>query len=216
MHRCLLAIGVVVGTLPLCSGCGSSKKPDVSLTRVSVTTSSEAKQRLARGKLTTPAATAEIPFTVELPGGWSWQDGRAEKFVTSSVSIYVSFTATDVPPDERAQSPHDAVMEQVAKLADERTLNDSVTGGRLAVRDRRIIKVDEKDAVWDVVAFQPAEDDLPTRLEARCYIRLGDKAFTIECARIDVRSTRTAVAFDESQAEFLKISQSFRVDQSAH
>ena len=85
---------------------------------------------------------------------------------------------------------------------------------KFALRDRRIIQVGENDAVWDVVAFQVEGEAQPTRLEARCHLKLGHQEFTIDGSHIDSRPARTPADFDESQAEFLKISQSFRLDRS--
>ena len=88
------------------------------------------------------------------------------------------------------------------------------TPAHIASTSFRIIQVGENDAVWDVLAFQADGEDQPKRLEARCYLKLGEKRFTIEGSHIDTRSTRTTADFDTSQAEFLKISQSFRIGHS--
>jgi hypothetical protein len=214
MHRSLVLFAVAVATIQPCCGCGSSKKPPES--RVEVTTVSAPRPpspKLVHGKANVVGATGEeIPFTLELPPGWTWSDGQAEKVVGTAQTIILSLTATDLPDDEKAEWPSSAARRRLVELPDEKMLNDLASGGKVTIRDRRIIQVGNNDAVWDVVAFQAEEDDQPMRLEARCYLKLGDKTFTLEGSHIDTRDGRTATDFDISQAQFLKISQSFRAD----
>jgi len=156
----------------------------------------------------------EIPFTLELPPGWTWSDGQAERIISASQTVVLALTASELPDDEKAERPAAAARRRLVELPDEKMLNDLASGGKVTIRDRRIIQVGNSDAVWDVVAFQADEETQPMRLEARCHLKLGDQEFTIEGSHIDTRSDRTAAAFDASQAEFLKISQSFRLDRS--
>ena len=216
MHRCLQLSLVAVIAIQFCCGCGSSTKP--SAANVAITTVSATKPpgpNRVHGKANVVGvADGEIPFTLELPPGWTWSDGQAEKIISAPLTIVLSLTASELPDDEKAERPAAAARRRLLELADEKMLNDLATGGKVTIRDRRIIQVGNSDAVWDVVAFQADEETQPMRLEARCYLKLGEKEFTIQGSHIDTRSDRTTADFDASQAEFLKISQSFRVDRS--
>ncbi len=213
MHRSLVLSAAAVVTIQVCCGCSSRAKPPE--TQIAVTPVSAAKPpgpKLVHGKATAGRDGAEIPFTLELPPGWTWSDGQAEKVISASQTIVLSLTARELPDDEKAERPAAAARRRLAELPDDKMLNDLAAGGKVTIRDRRIIELRNTDAVWDVVAFQADEHNQPMRLEARCHLKLADKAFTIEGSHTDTRENRTAADFDASQAEFLKISQSFRIE----
>src|SRR5205823_1636787 len=92
MHRCLVLSATVVVAAPLCCGCSSSTKP--SSANIAVTTVSAAKPpgpNRVHGKANVIGADGEeIPFTLELPAGWTWSDGQAEKVVSAPQTIMLS------------------------------------------------------------------------------------------------------------------------------
>src|SRR5438309_1970165 len=179
MHRCLALSAVAVVTIQLCCGCSSRAKPPEA--KVDVTPVSAAKlpaPNLVHGKVNIAGSdSAEIPFTLELPQGWAWSDGQAEKIISTPLTVILSLTASELPDDEKAEKSKAAARRRLVELADEKMLNDVATGGKVTIRDRRIVQVGANDAVWDVVAFQAHEDNQPMRLEARCYLKLGDNEF---------------------------------------
>ncbi len=212
MHRCFLILGIALTTTQLCSGCGSSKSPAPQIVVTPVSAAKPIGPTLVRDKTVAGSDGLEIPFTLELPPGWTWSDGQAEKTISTDLTIVVSVTARAVPDDEKSEPSTAAARRRLVELPDEKMLNDLATGGKVAIRDRRIIEVGNRNATWDVLVFQAEEDQEPIRLEAHCYLKLGDKEFTINGSHIDTRSDRTAADFDASQADFLKIGQSFRVE----
>jgi hypothetical protein len=214
MRRYVVFSVVAVTTIGLCCGCGKSTKPETNLAVTNVSATKPPGPSLVHGKAFAGADGDEIPFTLVLPPRWKWNDVQADKIVTAPLTSSVSLTARELPDDEKAEPSHAAARRLLLELPDERMLNDLANGEKVTIRDRRLIQVGNNDAVWDVIAFQADDKTLPTRLEARCHLKLGTKTFTVEGRYIDERSTRTAADFDDSQAEFLTIIQSFRLERS--
>jgi len=214
MHRYFVLSTVAVVTVGLCCGCGRSTKPAPNLAVTNVSAAKPSGPSLVHGKAFVGADAEEIPFTLVLPPAWSWSGVQADKAVTVPVTSYLSLTASELPDDEKAEPSHAAARRRLEELADGRMLSDLASGEKITVRDRRIIEVGNNNAVWDVVAFQPDDKSPPTRLEARCHLKLGDKQFTIDGRYIDERSARSIADFDEAQAELLTIIQSFRLDRT--
>jgi hypothetical protein len=216
MDRSLVLSTVFSIATSLCCGCGSratlssdALDPTIAVTQTSAP--QPARPKLVHGAINVAAADTEVPFTLELPPGWTWTDGQAEKIIGPPLTVLVSVTARELPDDEKRERPSAAARRRLLEVGDERKSDDLDTGAKMVVRDRRIIQVGENDAVWDVVAFLVEGEAQPTRLEARCHLKLGHQDFTIDGSHIDSRTDRTAADFDESQAEFLKIIQSFRL-----
>src|SRR5262245_42000184 len=214
MHRCFVLFAITVVTLGLSNGCGRSTKPETNLTVTDVSSSKPAGPSLVHGKAFIGADLEEIPFTLVLPPAWSWSGVQADKAVTVPVTSSLLLTARDLPDDEKSEPSHAAARRRLGELADGRMLSDLASGEKITVRDRRIIEVGNNNAVWDVVVFQVDDKTLPTRLEARCHLKIGDKQFTIEGQYVDERSGRTAGDFDAAQVELLAICQSFRLDRA--
>src|SRR6185369_13781066 len=99
-----IAIGLVCG-------CSSARKPSAeelaagaTITPVSATKPPAPK--LIHGKATVAdAAEGEVPFTLELPPGWTWTDGLAEKLIGPPLTVLVSVTARELPDDEKRERP---------------------------------------------------------------------------------------------------------------
>ena len=212
MNRYVVLSALAVITLGPCCGCGRTNKAESNLVVTNVATSKPAGPCLVHGKAFLGAEGQEIPFTLILPPAWTWSGVQADKTVSVPVTSSLLLTAAELPDDEKAEPTKAAARRRLEELADGRMLNDLASGGRISICDRRIIQVGDELAVWDVVAFQPDAEQQPTRLEARCHLKLGDKQFTIEGRYVDERNSRTAEDFDAAQAEFLTISQSFRLD----
>jgi hypothetical protein len=66
------------------------------------------------------------------------------------------------------------------------------------------------DAAWLVYTTQSEGQSLPLRLQTGCVMRTAGYEIRIEGRHDDLRVGRTSKDFAESQAEFLKISESFR------
>jgi hypothetical protein len=215
MHRLLVVMVITVATAPLCAGCGRSAKSraDIAVTPVSAT--KPAAPSLVHGRAFIGADGQEVPFTLVLPPAWTWSGVQADKTVTVPVTSSLLLTARELPDDEKAEPSNAAARRRLLELPDEKMMSDLANGEKVTIRDRRLIQVGNTDAVWDVVAFQADEKTQPTRLEAHCHLKLGDKVFTIEGCYLDERSARTVDDFDASQAEFQTIAQSLRVDRSA-
>jgi hypothetical protein len=214
MHRYVVFSVVAVTTIGLCCGCGKSTKPETSFAVTNVSAAKLPGPSLVHSKAFVGADGDEIPFTLVLPPTWKWNDVQADKIVTAPVTESISLAARELPDDEKAEPSHAAARRRLLELPDEKMLNELANGEKVTIRDRRLIQVGNNDAVWDVVAFQAEGEHLPMRLEARCHLKLGDKQFTIEGRYVDERSARSAADFDDSQAEFLTIIQSFRLDRS--
>src|SRR5439155_23781334 len=98
-HDLSLSIIAVV-TLELCCGCSSSTNSPSSTNPpsadIAVTAVSAAKPPdpiLVHGNVNVLGGTGgEIPFTLELPPGWTWSDGQAEKILSTAQTIIVSLT----------------------------------------------------------------------------------------------------------------------------
>jgi len=214
MDRCLVLSAATIVIIGFCNGCGRSTESETNLTVTNVSSSKPAGPSLVHGKTFVSADAEEIPFTLVLPPAWNWSGVQADKAVTVPVTSYLLLTGRELPDDEKAEPSHLAARRRLEELADGKMLSDLASGERITVRDRRIIEVGNNSAVWDVVAFQADKKSLPTRLEARCHLKLDDKQFTIEGRYVDERSTRTAADFNAAQADFLTISQSFRLDRA--
>jgi hypothetical protein len=212
MRRSLVFSATLVVTIGLCCGCGRSAKPPAEIAITTVSVAKPHAPSLVHGKAFIGADGQEIPFTLVLPPAWSWSGVQADKTVTVPVTSSLLLTARELPDDEKGEPSNAAARRRLLELPDEKMLSELANGEKVTVRDRRLIQVGNTDAVWDVVAFQADEKTQPTRLEARCHLKLGDKQFTIEGLYRDERRTRTADDFDASQAEFQTIAQSFRVD----
>src|SRR5207248_2364338 len=193
MYRYFVWSAIAIVTIGLCCGCSSRAKPPAA--KIVVTPVSTIKPPgpiLIHGNASVlGGAGGEIPFTLELPPGWTWSDAQAEKIISAPQTIVVSLTASELPDDEKAERPNAAARRRLVELPDEKMLNDLAAGGKVTIRDRRIIQIGNTDAVWDVVAFQAEQDDQPMRLDTRCHLKLGDKRFTIERSHIDTRDPRT-------------------------
>jgi len=213
MHRRLPLLAALLATIQFGHGCGSrAKPPDLTIAVTPVSVAKPPAPKLIHGKISVGESSDEIPFTLDLPPGWTWSDGQAEKAITTELTIVVLVTARELPDDEKDEPSSAAARRRLVELPDEKMLNDLATGGKVTIRDRRIIQIDSSDAVWDVVTFRADEDHEPIRMETRCRLKLGNKEFTIDGSHIDTRIDRTDADFDASQAELLKISESFRVD----
>jgi hypothetical protein len=216
MYRFLAVSAIANIAIGLCCGCSSGTMPsgEESGATIAVTQTSVPRPqgpKLVRGTVNVADGDAEVSFTLELPSGWTWTDGQAEKIVGPPLTVLVSVTARQLPDDEKRERPAAAARRRLLEVGDERKSDDLDAGAKIVVRDRRIIQVGDNDAVWDVVAFQVEGEPQPTRVEARCHLKLGHQEFTIDGSHIDSRSDRAAADFDESVAEFLKIIQSFRL-----
>jgi hypothetical protein len=220
MHRCFALSAAVLIGIGLCCGCGSETRRssanfDATIAVTPASVSQPQGPQLVHGNVTVKhSADAVIPFTLELPPGWTWTDGQAEKTIGPPLTVLVSVIARELPDDEQRERPAAAARRRLLEVGDERQSDELDAGAKIVVRDRRIIQVGDNDAVWDVVAFQVEGEIQPTRLEARCHLKLGKQEFTIDGSHIDSRSDRTAADFEKSQAEFLKIIQSFRLDRT--
>jgi len=221
MHRTLLVLAIATIAIGIAGGCSAkanlSNDGNDALVPISpVSISQPQGPKLVRGTVNIANANAAdadtgIQFTLELPPGWTWTDGQAEKTIGPPLTILVSVTARELPDDEKRERPAAAARRRLLEVGDERKSEDLDAGAKIVVRDRRIIQVGDNDAVWDVVAFQVEGETQPTRLEARCHLKLGHQEFTIDGSHIESRSDRAAADFDKSQTEFLKIIQSFRL-----
>jgi hypothetical protein len=214
MNRYVVLAAIVAATLGHCCGCGRSRKADANVVVTNVSASKPAGPTLVHGKAFLVTDGQEIPFTLVLPPAWTWSGVQADKTVSIPVTSSLLLTTAELPDDEKAESTKAAARRRLEELADGKMLSDLASGEKITIRDRRIIQVADDLAVWDVVTFQPDVEQQPTRLEARCHLKLGDKQFTIEARYVDERNSRTAEDFDAAQAEFLTISQSFRLDRA--
>jgi len=215
MHRLVVVTVITIVTAPLCCGCSRSTKPQADIAVTTVSVAKPPAPSLVHGKAFIGADGQEVPFTLVLPPAWTWSGVQADKTVTVPVTSSLLLTARELPDDEKAEPSSAAARRRLLELPDEKMLSDLANGERVTIRDRRLIQIGNSDAVWDVVAFQADEKTQPTRLEAHCHLKLGDKVFTIEGRYLDERSARTMDDFDASQAEFQTIAQSFRVDSSS-
>jgi hypothetical protein len=211
MRRCLAWLIVAIAAFQI--GCGCSSRAKLVETAIEVTPAAVAGPKLVRGQATVEEAGDGISFTLALPPGWTWSGRQAEKIISDSQSTVLSLVVRQVPDDERNERPRAAARRWLVELGDGKLSDDLDASDKVTIVDRRIISLVAGDAVWDVTTFQSEGETQPARLRARCYLKIGDKQFTIEGSYVDTRDERTAADFEQSHAELLKICESFRVDQ---
>jgi hypothetical protein len=164
-----------------------------------------------------PPATGEAPpsswqsirgsqagaiYTLQLPPDWKWDpDGLASKtsFTLSfTFGVRITRALSEEAPDVYAQK----------RLA---VRQRELQGTTAQVRDQRIIKVGDADAAWLVFAINPGDGSPTSLLKAACYLRINGRDVEVNCERFDVRPDRKESDFANSQKDFLKIAQSFRI-----
>src|SRR6185369_8141869 len=138
MHRCLVVSADAIIAIVLVCGCSSARKPsaeelaaEATITPVSATKLPAPK--LIHGKATVAhaAADAEIPFTLELPPGWTWADGQAEKIIGPPLTVLMTLTARELPDDEKAEQSAAAARQRLLELGDERKSEDFAAGEKM-------------------------------------------------------------------------------------
>jgi hypothetical protein len=108
------------------------------------------------------------------------------------------------------ESPAAMARKRLAELPDEAKLNEHVgEGWKVTICERRLIKVDGVDAVWDATSSQTI-NDRQYSLSMTCLVRWGGADLKINALYRDNRPERTAEEFDQARAEVLNIIQSFR------
>src|SRR5262245_17226146 len=121
MHR-LLAISAAANiAIALCCGCGSGTRPsgDIAVTRTSA--SQPQVPKLVRGTaIVAEAAGAEIAFALELPPGWTWNEGQAEKSIGPPLTVLVTVAARQPPDDEQRERSTAAARRRLQEVGDER------------------------------------------------------------------------------------------------
>jgi hypothetical protein len=210
MRRCVAWLIVAVTAVSFGCGCSARAKPVE--TAIEVKPVAVVGPKLVRGQATVEEAGEAIAFIVELPPGWTWSGNQAESIFSDSRTTVLSLTVRQVPDDEKNERPRAAARRWLVELGDGKLSDDLDASDKVTIVDRRIIQIGAGDAVWDVVVFQAEGETQPTRLRARCYLKIGDKQFTIEGSYVDTREVRTAADFEQSQAELLKICESFRLE----
>src|SRR5207244_64824 len=103
----------------LCCGCGSATNPsgeDLGATIAVLPVSAPAPPgpKLIHGQANVAdAAEGAVPFTLELPPGWAWIDGRAEKIIGPPLTILISLTARELPDDVKRELPAAAARQRL-------------------------------------------------------------------------------------------------------
>src|SRR5438105_12090224 len=135
MYRDFAWSAIAIVTIGLCCGCSSrAKPPDAKIAVTPVSTIKPPGPILIHGKANViGGAGGEIPFTLELPPGWTWSDGQAEKSISSAQTILVTLTASELPDDEKAERPNAAARRRLVELPDEKMLNDLAAGGKVTI-----------------------------------------------------------------------------------
>jgi hypothetical protein len=147
-----------------------------------------------------------VKFSLKLPPEWKWKkDNEANKQVSFSCTIDLNIKEEELEGKEKGDSPQAAAKKLLADLTRADELRDE------KLRELRIIKLGETDAVWTARIVTDDKDRKPTLLETQCYIHHGGKRFVLVAGRFDVRQNRTEKDFADSLAEFLAISKTFRI-----
>jgi hypothetical protein len=142
-------------------------------------------------------------YTLQIPPGWKW---NAAGMANKSSGSFCSF---QVMVEIRKPFSKDDTEEYAKKSLD--VLRRQLKGQKGRVRDLRIIKVGDVSAVWSAVSFDPGDKTPTSILKTQCFLRTSGRDVQLECSRTDVRPDRKESDFVESQEEFLKIVESFRV-----
>src|SRR6476620_2266377 len=121
MHRCFTLLAAVGATIQL--GCSSAKPP---VSTIAVTPVAAAKPPvwvLIHGTANVLGGGDEkVPFTLELPPGWTWSGGQAEKIISTEQTIVLSVTARELPDDEKGEKSAAAARRRLVELPDEKML----------------------------------------------------------------------------------------------
>jgi hypothetical protein len=143
-----------------------------------------------------------IAYSLQVPADWKWdKDGIADKTsftCTFTFQVKISNASSKDAADVYAKKRLDSLKVIFSKEKDQ-------------FRDQRIIKVGDVDAAWFVIAVNPGDGTPTSKLNTHCLLRAGGRDVELEGERFDVRPERKESDFAESQEEFLKITQSFRV-----
>src|SRR6476469_2451796 len=133
MHRCLAVSAIANIAIGLCCGCSSATKPsgDTAIAVTPVAAPAPPGPKRVHGiAIVADAAEAQIPFTLELPPGWTWTDGLAEKSIGPPLTVVVSVTARELPDDEKRERPTAAARRRLLEVGDERKSEDLETDAK--------------------------------------------------------------------------------------
>jgi hypothetical protein len=140
-------------------------------------------------------------YTLQLPPGWKW-DPRGEATKTtlglSTFGMQIRKAFSNEDSDAYAKKTFNGLQIQLK-------------GQKGRIRDLRIIKVGDVSAVWSAISFDPGDKSPTTILKTQCFLRTAGRDVGLELSRTDVRPERKEADSVESQREFLKIAESFRV-----
>src|SRR5262245_3444633 len=105
MVRCLAVSAGVNIAIAFCCGCSSGTRPSGDIAVTPTSASQPQGPKLGHGIVNVADGDAEIPFTLELPPGWTWNDGQAEKAIGPPLTVLVSVAARELPDDEKRERP---------------------------------------------------------------------------------------------------------------
>ena len=161
---------------------------------------------------TVETSSDEFTFTLRLPPGWKWdpENWQAGKLTSFECTIFLEVDGHKAFGSEKIESAKAGAKNSLASLPDEEQRNKSIKSKNKFL-DHRIIQLGDQDAAWHVETVTAPGLTQPASMSATSYLSTSGYQFTITGHRDDIRPGRTAKDFDESRAEFLKISQTFRV-----
>ena len=146
-----------------------------------------------------------VGFSLQIPASWKWEkeDRMATKVQSFERTIFLSVKWASKDFTVRNQSPETASKEELQGL-----LLQVKSNKNALIRDQRVIKGEDTCAIWLAISDK---GNPPISLKTYYILRTHSYKIEIQGSCDDIRRLRKAKDFEDSQAEFLKIFQRFRV-----
>jgi hypothetical protein len=194
------------GCLGLFSGKGGSGKQSESIAKADAIKVSASDEAPPGSWQTVKGSQDGKTYSLQLPPGWKWDpDGMADKSLSFTCTFLFEVKNIQKVYVKKTSEAYAKGMLDLVRIQ----LKEHREKGRL--RDLRIIKVGDEDAVWVVIAASPGDGAPTSVLKTQCFLQTAGCTVELDCQRLDGRRDRKESEFEESQSEFLKITQSFRI-----
>ncbi len=186
--------------------CENAPGIDISAVRVLRAGESAAGDPYA-GWQTVQGKDEDFEFTLRIPPGWRWAKGKIHQ-ATKQTGVNSSMHFIVGPDRSLLAAKKKLAPAELLKHAVKQAATDAPG---MSIIEQRAIKVGDLDAAWVVLHEKPAAKSLPTNLDTLCRLQTSRVEVVLHGGYDDSRAARTAKDFENAQAEFLLIAQSFRV-----